>query len=399
MYNNYLQKIKSNHPSFNLLQNNNEEKKMEKIVDIMESIAHEKGLGKENVRDVVIKSLLNTAKKVYGDEYEYEVIIDEKTKNLKLYQKVIVVADDDERAKADNENHMTLSKAKEIDPDIEVGDELTYELPLDNLGRTASAVLQRELEFHIQRLLEDKIFEKYQKKIGSLISGTVVRVDFEENTFIEIDEVRAILPRKNRIKGEVFKVGNVVKSVIRKVYIDANKGMIVELSRTTPKFLEKLLELEVPEIKDRNVIVHDVARIPGERAKVSLSSHHPNIDPVGATVGTRGVRIMAVSKELKNENIDCIEYSGIPEIYITKALSPAIVSNVKIEGKKAIVTLPSDQKSKAIGKSGINIRLASMLSGYEIELVEREGTSAIEDSTKKEEKTTDINALKSLFGE
>ncbi len=399
MYNNYLQKIKSNHPSFNLLQNNNEEKKMEKIVDIMESIAHEKGLGKENVRDVVIKSLLNTAKKVYGDEYEYEVIIDEKTKNLKLYQKVIVVADDDERAKADNENHMTLSKAKEIDPDIEVGDELTYELPLDNLGRTASAVLQRELEFHIQRLLEDKIFEKYQKKIGSLISGTVVRVDFEENTFIEIDEVRAILPRKNRIKGEVFKVGNVVKSVIRKVYIDANKGMIVELSRTTPKFLEKLLELEVPEIKDGNVIVHDVARIPGERAKVSLSSHHPNIDPVGATVGTRGVRIMAVSKELKNENIDCIEYSGIPEIYITKALSPAIVSNVKIEGKKAIVTLPSDQKSKAIGKSGINIRLASMLSGYEIELVEREGTSAIEDSTKKEEKTTDINALKSLFGE
>ena len=374
---------------------------MEKIVDIMESIAHEKGLNKENVRDVVVKSLLNTAKRVYGDEYEYEVIIDEKTKNLKLYQKVVVVADDDERAQADNENHMTLSKAKEIDPDIEVGDELTYELPLDNLGRTASAVLQRELEFHIQRLLEDKIFEKYQKKIGSLISGTVVRVDFEENTFIEIDEVRAILPRKNRIKGESFKVGNVVKSVIRKVYIDANKGMIVELSRTTPKFLEKLLELEVPEIKDGNVIVHDVARIPGERAKVSLSSHHPNIDPVGATVGTRGVRIMAVSKELKNENIDCIEYSSIPEIYITKALSPAIISNVKIEGKKAIVTLPSDQKSKAIGKSGINIRLASMLTGYEIELVEREGQtpSKQDDTTATQDKVADVNALKSLFGE
>ena len=373
---------------------------MEKIVDIMESIAHEKGLNKENVRDVVVKSLLNTAKRVYGDEYEYEVNIDEKTKNLKLYQKVVVVADDDERVQADNENHMTLSKAKEIDPDIEVGDELTYELPLDNLGRTASAVLQRELEFHIQRLLEDKIFEKYQKKIGSLISGTVVRVDFEENSFIEIDEVRAILPRKNRIKGESFKVGSVVKSVIRKVYIDANKGMIVELSRTTPKFLEKLLELEVPEIKDGNVVVHDIARIPGERAKVSLSSHHPNIDPVGATVGTRGVRIMAVSKELKNENIDCIEYSSIPEIYITKALSPAIISNVKIEGKKAIVTLPSDQKSKAIGKSGINIRLASMLTGYEIELVEREGqTAPSQEDTAKQEKSSDINALKSLFGE
>ncbi len=373
---------------------------MEKIVDIMESIAHEKGLNKENVKEVVIKSLLNTAKRVYGDEYEYEVNIDEKTKNLKLYQKVVIVADDDERAQADTENHMTLSKAKEIDPDIEVGDELTYELPLDNLGRTASAVLQRELEFHIQRLLEDKIFEKYQNKIGKIISGTVVRVDFEENTFIEIDEVRAILPRKNRIKGESFKVGNVVKSVIRKVYIDASKGMIVELSRTTPKFLEKLLELEVPEIKDGNVIVHDVARIPGERAKVSLSSNHPNIDPVGATVGTRGVRIMAVSKELKNENIDCIEYSSIPEIYITKALSPAIVSNVKIEGKKAIVTLPSDQKSKAIGKSGINIRLASMLTGYEIELVEREAQAITDtDNTTDQKQTTDTNALQSLFGE
>ncbi len=371
---------------------------MEKIVDIMESIAHEKGLNKENVKEVVVKSLHNTAKRVYGSEYEYEVFIDEKTKDLQLFQKVIVVKDDDERADGNNENHMILSRAKEIDPDIEVGDELTYKLPLDNLGRTASAVLQKELEFHIQRLLEDKIFEKYQKMIGSIISGSVVRVDFDENTYIEIDEIRAILPRKNRIKGENFKVGNVVKSVIRKVYIDANKGMIVELSRTTPKFLEKLLELEVPEIKDKNVIIHNVARIPGERAKVALSSLHPNIDPVGATVGTRGIRIMAVSKELKNENIDCIEYSGIPEIYLTKALSPAIISSVKIEGKKAIVTLPSDQKSKAIGKNGINIRLASMLTGYEIELVEKVGNLPTEKNG-QQEKAMDLNALKSLFGD
>ncbi len=373
---------------------------MEKIVDIMESIAHEKGLNKDNVKDVVIKSLLNTAKKVYGDKYEYEINIDEKTKNLKLFQKVIVVPNDDERAKEDNENHMSLSKAKEIDPSIEVGDELTYELPLDNLGRTASAVLQRELEFHIQRLIEDKIFDKYQKKIGKIVSGSVTRVDFDENTYIEIDEVKAVLPRRNRIKGEIFKVGNVVKSVIRKVYIDSNKGMIVELSRTTPKFLERLLELEVPEIKDGNVVIHDVARIPGERAKISLSSSHPNIDPIGATVGTKGIRITAVSKELKNENIDCIEYSSIPEIYITKALSPAIVSAVKLEGKKAIVMLPSDQKSKAIGKSGINIRLASMLTGYEIELIERKGDSTkASENNQKEEKQFNANALKSLFGD
>ena len=372
---------------------------MEKIVDIIESIAHEKGLDINEVRNTVTVALVKTAKKVYGNQYEYGAEIDPATKSLKLYQKVIVVNPDDERLLEGNENFIAIKEAKEVDPEIEIGDELTYELPLDNLGRTAAATLQKELEYHIQRLLETNIFDKYQKLEGKTVFGSVVRIDNDENTYIEIDEIRAVLPRKNRIKGEKFKVGNVVKSVIRKVMIDKSQGIYVELSRTSPKFLESLLELEVPEIKDGLIKIVGSARIPGERAKVSLMSLHPNIDAVGATVGTRGVRINAVSKELSDENIDCIEYSNIPEIFIARALSPAIISNVKIQNGKAIVTLPSDQKSKAIGKSGINIRLTSMLSGFEIELVESGGAAVnADDSTKDDQPSRDPNALKNLFG-
>ena len=369
---------------------------MEKIVDIIESIAHEKGLDIKAVKNTLTLALVKTAKKIYGSEYEYDAEIDPLTKTLKLYQKVIVVNPEDERLKVGNENFIGIKEAKEIDPDVEIGDELTYELPLDNLGRTAAATLQKELEFHIQRLLENNIFEKYQNMVGKTVFGTVARIDNDENTYIEIDEIRAVLPRKNRIKGEKFKVGNVVKSVIRKVLIDKANGIYVELSRTSPKFLESLLELEVPEIKDGLIKIIGSARIPGERAKISLLSLHPNIDAVGATVGTRGVRINAVSKELHNENIDCIEFSNVPEIFISRALSPAIISNVRIEKGKAIVTLPADQKSKAIGKSGINIRLTSMLCGLDIELVES-GTSTPVDPTSKEEQR-DPNALKNLFG-
>ena len=372
---------------------------MEKIVDIIESIAHEKGLDILEVRNTVTLALLKTPKKDYGNQNEYGAEIDPATKSLKLYQKVIVVSPDDERLLDGNENFIAIKEAKEVDPDIEIGDELTYELPLDNLGRTAAATLQKELEYHIQRLLETNIFDKYQKLVGKTVFGSVVRIDNDENTYIEIDEIRAVLPRKNRIKGEKFKVGNVVKSVIRKVMIDKSQGIYVELSRTSPKFLESLLELEVPEIKDGLIKIVGSARIPGERAKISLMSLHPNIDAVGATVGTRGVRINAVSKELSDGNIDCIEYSNIPEIFIARALSPAIISNVKIQNGKAIVTLPSDQKSEAIGKSGSNIRLTSMLSGFEIELVESGGAAVnADDSTKDDQPSRDPNALKNLFG-
>ena len=365
---------------------------MEKIIDIIESIAHEKDLDIEDIKKTVCIALTKTAQKIYGEDYDYESVINTDTKSLKLFQKILVVEDSDERLEDEKDKFTGISEAIEVDPDIEVGDELTYELPLDNLGRTAAATLHRELEFHIQRLLENQIFEKYKNMIGNSVFGTVTRVDSEEATYVEFDEIQAIMPRRNRIKGEIFKVGDVVKAVIRKVFIDKIHGIYVEISRTSPKFLESLLALEVPEIKDEMVIINSSARIPGERAKIALTSLHPNIDAVGATVGTKGMRINAVSSELNGENIDCIEYSSIPEIFISRALSPAIISNVKIVDGRAIVALPADQKSKAIGKSGINIRLTSMLVGMEIELVELEASSGT-----MGEDTKDPNALSNLF--
>lgn len=365
---------------------------MERIADIIESIANEKGLEIEDVKERVIRAIINTAKKIYGENYEYDAVIDSSTKSLHLYQKITVVEDGDERLAEDNEHFLGVSEAKKVDAGVEIGDELTYELSTDNLGRTAAQTLHKELEYHIQRLMEEKIFQKYQEMIGQMVFGSVTRVDSEENTFIEIDELRAVMSRKNRIKGEKFKPGDVVKAVIKSVYIDKSMGIKVELSRTSPKFLEALLKAEVPEIKDGLVLIAASARIPGERAKVALVATSPNVDPVGATVGTKGVRINAVTNELSGENIDAIEYSAEPAILITRAMSPAIISSVKItDENKAVVSLASEQKSKAIGKSGINIRLASMLTGYEIELNEL--------GAKGESKDENAKDLKALFGD
>ena len=365
---------------------------MEKIADIIESIANEKGLEIEDVKERVIRAIINTAKKIYGENYEYDAVIDNATKTLHLYQKITVVEDGDERLAEDNEHFLSISEAKKVDSGVEIGDELTYELSTDNLGRTAAQTLHKELEYHIQRLMEEKIFQKYQDMVGHMVFGSVTRVDSEENTFIEIDELRAVMPRKNRIKGEKFKPGDVVKAVIKSVYIDKSMGIKVELSRTSPKFLEALLKAEVPEIKDGLVLIAASARIPGERAKVALVATSPNVDPVGATVGTKGVRINAVTKELNGENIDAIEYSAEPAILITRAMAPAIISSVKIgEDNKAVVSLVTEQKSKAIGKSGINIRLASMLTGYEIELNELGARGESKDENAKD--------LKALFGD
>ena len=365
---------------------------MEKIADIIESIANEKGLEIEDVKERVIRAIINTAKKIYGENYEYDAVIDNATKTLHLYQKITVVEDGDERLAEDNEHYLGVSEAKKVDSGVEIGDELTYELSTDNLGRTAAQTLHKELEYHIQRLMEEKIFQKYQDMVGHMVFGSVTRVDSDENTFIEIDELRAVMPRKNRIKGEKFKPGDVVKAVIKSVYIDKSMGIKVELSRTSPKFLEALLKAEVPEIKDGLVLIAASARIPGERAKVALVATSPNVDPVGATVGTKGVRINAVTKELNGENIDAIEYSAEPAILITRAMAPAIISSVKIgENNKAVVSLVTEQKSKAIGKSGINIRLASMLTGHEIELNELGARGESKDENAKD--------LKALFGD
>lgn len=374
---------------------------LEKILDIIDSIAYEKGLKIEDVKEAVKEAVIRTAQRTIDEHINYDVEIDDKNKTLSLFQKVLVCQDDDEKLETDPDNHTSLTEAREIDEDVEIGDEIRYELSLDNMSRTAFNSLHKNLEFQIQRLIENQLFSKYKAQVGQIISGSVVRVDEEENTYIEIDEIRAIMPKKNRIKGEKFKVGDVARGILRYVGIDRVQGIVIEISRTTPKYLEELLRLEVPEINDGDVTIEKSARIPGERAKIAISSLSPKIDPIGATVGVKGVRINAVSQELNGENIDCIEYSPIPEMFIARALSPAIITSVKLDENRAIVTIPSDQKPKAIGRAGINIRLASMVTGFEIELQEQGGKT--EDKSKEEEKTAeekkDISSLMSLFKE
>jgi len=377
---------------------------MEKILDIVEAIANEKGLQPQKVKEAIKTAFIKTAQRIIDPNFEYDVIIDESTKKITIVKIIRVVSDNDEILNDDEkkESVIPLSKAREeYDEQLEVGDELQQEFSLEDYGRTAASQLNRELEYHIQRLIEDELYNKYKSKIGQLVSGRVTRVDGNNSTYIEVDEIKAVLPQKSRIKGEVFQTGDILKAVVRKVHLDKEHGIYIELSRTSPKFLEALLRLEVPEIAEGNVTIEKSARIPGQRAKVALLSLHPQIDPVGATVGVKGVRINAVSKELNGESIDCVEYSDVLELFVARAMSPAIISSVEIikdeddKPIKAIVSLPSDQKSKAIGKSGINVRLTSMLCGLEIELNELDSTFNKQDE--EEEKKDGVEALEALF--
>ena len=390
---------------------------MDKIIDILDSIAYEKGLKIDDVENSLKEALIKTAQRMVDTTLIFDANIDRANKKLELFQKIEVVSKDDDRLKEGSltkegtpinpENYISLEEAKEINSDLDIGDFMSYELEFENMGRNAATILLSNFEFRLQRFVEENIVGKYKEKVGKTVSGTVTRIDKSDNTYIEIGEIKGILQRKSRIKGEFFKVGDVVKAVVKSGNIDKTNGLLVEISRTSPKFLENLLVLEVPELKDKKIAIEASARIPGTRSKIALSTIDAQIDPIGAVVGVKGVRIGSVSKQLNGENIDCVEYSEIPEIFISRALSPAIVHSVKIEKNpengekgKAVVTIPSDQKSKAIGKAGLNIRLASMLTKYDIELIEigsKTPTLNNETNSQVEKKKTDTASLEALF--
>ena len=387
---------------------------MEKILDIIELLAHERGLEPAAVSQVVKETIIKTAKKQFGEELNYIIEEDEKERDFRLIHAVTVCADDDERASKDSQNFIRISEAKKSAPDISLNDEIHYEISLENMSRNAVNSLFSDLGYNIQKTIDNQLYTTLKAMQGKIVSGQVIAIDEAQNTHIEIkesaSEVRAILPLKNRIKGEKFKINDTVSGILRSVKFQKD-GVRLEISRTTPRMLEALLENEVPEIKDGEVLIHKSARIPGERAKVALYTANPRIDPIGATVGTKGVRINAVSRELNGENIDCIEYSEVAEMFIARALSPAQILGVKIEkaqdiqkeaqneaqessdsrqnskndkkSPKAKVLIATDQKSKAIGRSGINIRLACMLTGYDIEL-EEVGKEAPKEATQEQ---------------
>ena len=355
---------------------------MEKIQDLLSLVAHEKGLDFEEVKEAFKRSIIKTARKVLGD---VDIDVEMDNGKLKVYQIFEVVNDD--RALDNPEKYLYLDEAKEIDNNVEIGDKVKVELDFSKLGRSGAIALQREFEREITRLLENEIYRKLISKLNTITSAEVVKVDKDENTWVDIEGVKGVLYRRNRIKGEKFDVGDVMKALLKYVHFDNKKGITIELSRTSPKFLEKLIEQAVPEVRDGLIKIHTSARIPGVRSKVAVSSLNPKIEPIGTIIGKNGVRINAISNELNGENIDIIEYSDKPEIFVARALSPAIVKNVKIDDKEKIayVELDSNEKAKAIGKNGVNITLASMLTKYKIELKD------------SEEKKKDTSKLESLF--
>ena len=389
---------------------------MEKILDIIDMIAYEKGIEPDIVCNIVKDGLIKIAQEEINPNYEYFVEQDLKNRTLRLFYKILVCADDDERLQEDNLGVIALSKvrqeAQNMEQDISIGDTLEYELSLDSMKRGAINKLFLTLEINLQRQIEDQLLSNLKSKLNKIVAGVVVGVDKKENTFVEISGIRAVLAKKNPIKGEQFKVGQTIRALLK--FVGVGKGGIrLELSRTAPKFLEELLTLEVPELKDEEIHIHKSARIPGERAKIAIFTNNARIDPIGCCVGVKGVRINAVSNELNGESIDCIEYVQTPEIFLAKALAPAQVLSVKLQPQdegseqkfshKAIVQIRSDQKSKAIGKNGINIRLASMLCNCEIELIEVGAASTAtndeitQGDTESKVEKTGIDALQSLF--
>lgn len=389
---------------------------MDKILDIMEIIAYEKGLQVEAVQNILEGEILKLAKSTLGEDKNYVIDFDKKEKIIRLFYKLKVVdskevreskgesvvdssdssvdlaeskgesgesnADSSESKGESTESHsfnsekeITLEDALKM-PNIEadslhIGDEILLEININeiDINRNITSALLKDFESLMEKSLENQIYESLKNHIGKIVNGMVIFVDKKsEDSIVEIDSTRAKLPRKNRIKGEKFSVGENISCILKNIYFDKKYGIQIELSRTTPKFLEELLRLEVPEIADGEVSIIKCARIPGVRAKVAVQSNTPRVDAVGASVGVKGVRINAVSKKLCGENIDCIEYSAIPEVFVANALSPAKIKSVKIDEQRATISIHSEQKPKVIGKDGVNIRLASMLLGLEIQI-------------------------------
>lgn len=362
---------------------------MDKILDIMEVIAYEKGLPPEVVQNILEGKILELAKNTLGEGKNYIISFDKKDKTIKLFYKLKVVDSAKKEADCaldsalDSADENAFDKEKEIRlidaqnlPNIDasalnIGDEILLEINVSeiDINRNITSTLLKDFEALMEQSLENQIYESLKNHIGKIVNGMVIFVDKRsEDSIVEIDSTRAKLPRKNRIKGEKFSVGESISCILKNIYFDKKYGIQIELSRTTPKFLEELLRLEVPEIADGEVSIIKCARIPGVRAKVAVQSNTPRVDAVGASVGVKGVRINAVSKKLCGENIDCIEYSAIPEVFVANALSPAKIKSVKIDEQKATISIHSEQKPKVIGKDGVNIRLASMLLGLEIQI-------------------------------
>ncbi len=336
------------------------------LIDTFAEFKELKNIDRVTMMSVLEDVFRSVLIKQFGTDENFDVIINIDKGDFEIWRNREVVEDDE----LDDPNlQISLSEAKKIDDDYEVGEDVTDEVKLLDFGRRAILNLRQNLASKIMELEKDHIYGKYKDKIGDIVTGEVYQVWKKEILILDDEGNELILPKTEQIPSDYFRKGDTVRAIVYKVELRNNNPLII-LSRTAPVFLERLFELEIPEIFDGLITIKKIVRVPGERAKVAVESYDERIDPVGACVGMKGSRIHGIVRELRNENIDVINYSANTQLFIKRALNPAKINNIKLneEYKKADVYLKPEEVSLAIGKGGLNIRLASQLTGYEIDV-------------------------------
>ena len=369
------------------------------LIDTFSEFKETKNIDRTTMVSVLEESFRSVIAKMFGTDENYDVIVNPDKGDFEIYRNRMVVADEE---LTDENRQIALSEARKIDASYEVGEEVTDEVIFAKFGRRAILNLRQTLASKILELEKDSLYNKYIDKVGTLIAAEVYQIWKKEILLLDDEGNELLLPKTEQIPSDFYRKGETVRAVVARVDNRNNNPKII-LSRTSPMFLQRLLEMEVPEINDGLITVKKIARIPGERAKIAVESYDDRIDPVGACVGVKGSRIHGIVRELRNENIDVINYTANIQLFIQRALSPAKVSSIVMheEEKKAEVYLRPEEVSLAIGKGGMNIKLASMLTEYTIDVYrELDGNEEEEDIYLEEFKDEIdewvINAIKAI---
>lgn len=370
------------------------------LIDTFAEFKETKNIDRATLVSVLEESFRSVIAKLFGSDDNYDVIVNPDKGDFEIYRNRTVVADGEVK---DDNREISLTEACRIDEDYEVGEEVSENVDFAKFGRRAILTLRQTLASKILELEHDSLYNKYKDRVGEIVSAEVYQIWKKEMLLVDDEGNELILPKTEQIPSDFYRKGEAVRAVVARVDNTNNNPKII-LSRTSPVFLQRLLEAEVPEIHDGLITVRKIARMPGERAKIAVESYDDRIDPVGACVGVKGSRVHGIVRELRGENIDVINYTQNISLFITRALSPATVNSVRIheEERKAEVYLNPDQVSLAIGKSGLNIKLASMLTEYTIDVFrEIEGAEGEGDDIYLDEFVGDIDqwiidALKSI---
>lgn len=346
------------------------------LIDSFQEFKDFKNIDRPTVISVLEEVFRSMIRKRFGTDENCDVIVNPDNGDLEIWRTRTVVADE---FSEDDDLEIELAEARKVDPDLEIGDDFIEEITLESFGRRAILAARQTLVSKVLELEKDEIFKKYKDRVGEIVTGEVYQIWKKETLVLDDEGNELILPKTEQIPADYFKKGDTIRAVVYKVDMMNTTPKII-ISRTAPEFLQRLFELEVPEIFDGLITIKKIVREPGERAKVAVESYDDRIDPVGACVGMKGSRIHGIVRELRNENIDVINFTNNISLYIQRALSPARISSIKLddEEKRAAVYLQSDQVSLAIGRGGHNIKLAGKLTGYEID-VYRESNENDED--------------------